>query len=227
MYYQNYEDYMRSILGYPMTMPINSNNTYDNYTNVTYEYLTPARNNDEILDLYPEIYKIIYPMVCKICEANTKPITRELVEKMTDEIYLNLESDPNNAEVVNLRVNLPTQDAKETSKTETSRKDVLTKTDSSKVGTNRANRESFNMRNNRVENIMDETQNNENRIIGRGRNRTLRDLIQILILNRLFGGNRPPRPRPPRPPRPPFPGGPGHGPGMGGGPRPPIQPRLF
>ena len=60
------------------------------------------------------------------------------------------------------------------------------------------------------------------------RNRTLRDLIRILIIRELLGrpgfpGNRPPmRPpfpgRPPRPPmRPPFPGGPGG--------RPPMMPR--
>ena len=40
------------------------------------------------------------------------------------------------------------------------------------------------------------------------RNRTLRDLIRILIIRELLRrpGNRPPRPRPPM--RPPFPGGP-------------------
>ena len=55
-------------------------------------------------------------------------------------------------------------------------------------------------------------------------NPLLRDLIRILILQRLFGGGVivPPRPIPPRPPfppvgpgRPPFPGGrPPYGPGM-------------
>lgn len=43
----------------------------------------------------------------------------------------------------------------------------------------------------------------------RPNNNVLRDLIRILILNRLLGGpinNIPPRPRPPRPPmRPPYP----------------------
>ena len=44
------------------------------------------------------------------------------------------------------------------------------------------------------------------------RNTTLQDLIRILILNQLLGGNRrPPRPRP-RPPRPPYPGRPGQNP---------------
>ena len=71
------------------------------------------------------------------------------------------------------------------------------------------------------------------------RNSTLQDLIKILILNQLLGGNfrppRPPRPRPPFPdgpipnPRPPFPGGPGSNPRPpfpdGPNPRPPMRPR--
>ena len=47
-------------------------------------------------------------MVCKICEVNTKPITKELIEQMTDEIYLNIESETTLEEdIVNVRVNLP------------------------------------------------------------------------------------------------------------------------
>jgi len=106
MYYQNYEDYMRSVLGYP----IQSQNTYEPYNYDEFYYETqipvgPARYSNEIMDLYPEIYKVVNPMVCKICEANTKPITRELIDRMTDEIYMNLESQPDMNTVVNVRVN--------------------------------------------------------------------------------------------------------------------------
>ena len=110
MYYQNYEDYMRAILGQPIQMSQNDGyNTYTNYSNTQYEYLSEMpRYSDEILALYPDIYKLVNPMVCKICEANTKPISRELIEQMTDEIYLNLESDTGvEEEVINVRVNLP------------------------------------------------------------------------------------------------------------------------
>ena len=83
MYYQNYEDYIRSILGYPTQ----AQNTYSNDLNMQYEYITQSpRYSSEILELYPEIYKIVNPMVCKICEANTKPITRELIDQMTEEV---------------------------------------------------------------------------------------------------------------------------------------------
>ena len=105
MYYQNYEDYMRSVLGYPAQ---SRQNTYETTYEMQYmpdvTYVNPSNYNREMLDLYPEIYQIVNPMVCKICESNTKPLTRELLESMTDEIYSNLESDPKMDTVVNVRV---------------------------------------------------------------------------------------------------------------------------
>ena len=60
MYYQNYDDYMHSILGYP--------NTYDNcnecYNSFVKHQMTNAISEKE--QWYPEIYKIVYPMVKKI-----------------------------------------------------------------------------------------------------------------------------------------------------------------
>lgn len=211
MYYQNYEDYMRAILGQPIQMSQN-NNTYTNYSNVQYEYVSEMpRYSDEILALYPDIYKLVNPMVCKICEANTKPITRELIEQMTDEIYLNLESDTGvEEEVINVRVNLPK------SKSESSRDRIeQSKTKNTNTTANQKSARNDKLENNsRVEEKSKEISTSSNRQ-NRIRNNTLRDLIKILILNRLLGiGGRPPRPNPPH--RPPFPGP---------GPRPPIMPR--
>ena len=214
MYYQNYEDYMRSILGYPVRqneyMP-----TYENYNNISnsnteYVFQTPNYSS-EIMNLYPEIYKIINPMVCKICEANTKPINRELIEKMTDEIYLNIESDPSLAEsdIVNVRVNLPKENSKSNNSTSSKSKSSTTEVKSKRI------RDS---RNEKSENKVEQNnlpENRESRPIRR--NNTLRDLIKILILNQLLRGNV--RPHRPNPPRPPYPGRPGQNP------RPPIQPR--
>jgi len=80
-----YDEYMRSVLGY---QPMNNFNAYDmNYDN--WEY-----NNMQMYELencYPEIYKIVYPMIQKVCNQNTRPITRELIDRMTDEIYFTLE----------------------------------------------------------------------------------------------------------------------------------------
>ncbi len=224
MYYQNYEDYISSILGYPVqnnmgcSLGYNTDQT-NTYSNANIEYLTSMpRYSNEILDLYPEIYKIVNPMVCKICEANTKPITSELIEQMTDEIYLNLESDTNiDDEIINIRVNLPNSEA------EANRNRQVQKNAQNTSG-NTSKRIRDNRQDNSTKSRVEETakatsQPREDRQIRR-RNNTLRDLIKILILNQLLGGRRPQRPpRPFPPPRPPFPGGPRPNP------RPSIMPR--
>lgn len=86
MYYQNYEDYMRSVLGYPNSTP----NTYDDY----YDEMTQATPNilEEREEWYPEIYRIVYPMVCKTCDdIGNRDITEQLIDEMTNNIYINLE----------------------------------------------------------------------------------------------------------------------------------------
>lgn len=110
MYYQNYEDYMRQVLGYPINDP-NIYESYDYRNNQIYEDTYSSRNQpmsnlseDEIRSCYPEIYHLVYPMICKVCDTNTQPITRELIEKMTDEVYLTIED---SATVVNVRVDTP------------------------------------------------------------------------------------------------------------------------
>ena len=94
MFYQNYEDYIRSILGYPV-----ETNTYEAYMHQpSYEareqYNFQNTDNSEFMKLYPEIYKVVNPMVCKICEGNTRTINKELLEQMSNEIYSNLEMQP-------------------------------------------------------------------------------------------------------------------------------------
>jgi len=89
-----YEEYMRSVLGY---QPMNNYNTYD----IGYDdwempnmYTMSGMNNariQELEDCYPDIYRIVYPMVQKVCSQNTRPFTRELVDSMTDEVYFAIE----------------------------------------------------------------------------------------------------------------------------------------
>mgnify|MGYP004515943237 FL=1 len=96
----DYEEYMRSVLGYnqiPNNIYTGSSPTYDNYYYDT-SYLNSRNynnvNDDEIENLYPDIYRIIYPMVCKSCSQNSgRDITRDLVDTMTDDIYYNIEPD--------------------------------------------------------------------------------------------------------------------------------------
>ena len=171
MYYQNYEDYMRNVLGYP-----NANETTYSFQEDGYNVM----DNTEDMELYPEIYKLIYPMICKICDEKINmPITQQLVDEMTNTIYNNIEA--------------------ETEESQT--REVLKNGD---------------VRNPNAKQL--ETQTRQ-----RTPNKTLQDLIRILILRELFQRsrrpNRPPQ-MPPIPPRPPYPG-------MGAGGRPPIMPRDY
>lgn len=238
MYYQNYEDYMRQVLGYPMNDP-NIYETYDYRNDQMYQdtystrnQLMPTLPEEEIRKCYPEIYHLVNPMVCKVCETNTQPITKELIEKMTDEVYTAIED---TSTAVNIRVNTPKVEENRVSNSNTNRSNneeirspkVRTERTSKSINSNTENREtksSTTMTENRDNSVITETRHS---------NSSLRDLIKILILNQILG-NRP------RPPRPPFPGGPGPGmppprppfpggrPPMGPGGRPPIiQPREY
>lgn len=85
-----YEEYMRSVLGY---QPMN-HNTYDmNYDNWEMPDMTAMNTiqTQELENCYPDIYRIVYPMIQKACNQNTRPITRELVDSMTEEIYSAIE----------------------------------------------------------------------------------------------------------------------------------------
>ena len=80
MYSETYEDYIRSILGYPNYGSNNYNYRENNYQDTSIS----DRNNREVQELetcYPEIYKVVYPMVNKACSTNTRPITAQLDRK--------------------------------------------------------------------------------------------------------------------------------------------------
>ena len=198
MYYNDYEDYMRSVLGYNSA---NSNMYNQEYympnrmqCNMgTYQNMNScSQMQDNMEELYPDIYKIVNPIVCKVCQNNTKPITNDLLEQMVSEVYSNINADDIN--IVN--INIETGDVVTNNRTIDSKEQKISKEQ-------RENRTSEEKRNRRPNNPL------------------LRDLIKILLLNSLIGGPRP-GPRPPY--RPPFPGGPG----MPGGtpPRPPFPPPM-
>lgn len=188
MYQETYEDYIRSILGYP-------NYTYQNQTmNCN---MTNNEQNEVLEACYPEIYKVVYPMICKACDTNTRPVTPALIDELTNEIYVSIESDNE----INVNINL----TNEIGNTINNRSTTTNKTNTSKP-----------------ENVR-ETRGEDRQF----RNRGLQDLIRILLIRELLGrpgnpGHRPPMPPHGRPPmRPPFPppGGPGQGP------RPPMMHR--
>ena len=164
MFNESYEEYIRSILGYPNYQSNNYINTYNN------EYAQNRQrnsSNSEIEGCYPEIYKIIYPMINKACRNNFEPITPELVERITDDIYSSVEADNQ----INININLTNEiGTNENRSDNTSRRDIKKE-------------------NNKINNIQ-EDKKIENRGEDRQfRNRNLRDLIKILIIRELLGGS--------------------------------------
>ncbi len=51
------------------------------------------RNNYNLEEFYPDTYKVIHPIVVKECSTNTMPITKEIIEKLTDNVYNAVEID--------------------------------------------------------------------------------------------------------------------------------------
>lgn len=254
---ESYEEYIRSILGYPRADYFNSNETidqcqncnnmnyYSNIGNTNFDskfndfynisnsngfYNTGnsngfynnnfnndfrIENREKLENCYPEIYKLVYPMVLKKCQNSRATITADDIDNITDEIYYALE----NKEGIELNINLTNN--------------VSNSRDMNLQNLNEKRDKS----NNKTEiKIKEKTEKRETRQINKG----LRDLIKILLLRELLNrpGQRPPMPgpgpyppvrppmpgpgprppvRPPLPPRPPMPGS--------GGPRPPIRPR--
>ena len=222
MFDESFDEYIRSILGYPSTcmgrnmygMESTMTSMGNNMPNMMSNAMPSTMSNSELEACYPEIYKVVYPMVNTACRNNTRPITKELVDNMTNEIYFAIEGNDN------VTINLQTGDTN---------MPVQNRNSSTINNTNSANNvNTSETRKDEATPTSSGEQRGENRQFRPIRNRTLRDLIRILIIRELLGrpgfpGNRPPmRPpfpgRPPRPPmRPPFPGGPGG--------RPPMIPR--
>lgn len=181
--YQNesIDSYIRSILGYSSTdmncNDMNTNYMMDTRQNMNTDYLT--EQNSELEECYPEIYKIVYPMILKRCANVTGRVTRDLVEDMTREIYEAVEGD--NHIQININLQNEIQNTNMNRATE------------NKAQVNMAKRESTG------ENRQSSEAKQENRQM---RNSTLQDLIRILIIRELLRRNRPNRP----PHRPPMPG---------------------
>lgn len=167
MYNETYDEYIRSILGYP-----SNTNSYNNYQDYNYE----TASDMELEKCYPEIYKIIYPMITKKCNNVRNSITNEEIEDMTDEIYYAIEANNEIQLNINLTNNVKTNNMQRTSE----KKPEV--------------------------NIKESTgEKRETRQINRNLRDLIKILIIRELLNRPGNIGRPPRPRPPMPgPRPPV-----------------------
>lgn len=196
MYNETYDNYIRSILGYPARNQFEQYNqempeyqSYQEYRNPTFNTnINISGNNVELENSYPEIYKIVYPMVIKKCEnVRSETFSKSDIENMTDEIYYALEEKQEKRININLTNNMSSTKAQNNSAVSTSAK-VENKRPDVKIS-------------------QKAIENSEKRQINSG----LRDLIQILLIRELLNRQRPPF-------RPPMPNPPGPGP------RPPMRP---
>lgn len=192
MYNETYDDYIRSILGYAPAKGYedsyqdyrnqNMSMNYNMNSNMNTNYMNTTSDMD-LESCYPEIYKIVYPMVCKKCDSVRMPVTNDDIQNMTDEIYFALEG---RAEV-QLNINLGNE----------VRSSEISNTNVAKTADKKPD----------VKISETSSQNRETRQF----NRNLRDLIQILLIRELLRRRRPPMPGPRPPMRPPFRPGFGHG----------------
>lgn len=114
-----YEEYMQNFLNYPMN---GYQNTYDqrqdsypysyssqnmfgyNYTPNSYSVQNrSSMQSSELENYYPEIYRIVYPMVRKVCTQNNRGFSKEAIDSMVDEVYDNLET--NEITALNITLN--------------------------------------------------------------------------------------------------------------------------
>lgn len=103
MYNQSYDNYIRGVLGYP--------NQDDEYRNSTF-YNMPNQDmyssSEDIERLYPDVYRVVYPMVCSACDRiqfPNNPVNEEMIARMTDDIYDRVEADGR----INIEVNVTTE----------------------------------------------------------------------------------------------------------------------
>ena len=208
MYY-NYDEYMREVLGYPATNQNNQNNQnnrsdpnipYEEFsqTPITYENNTYFRNQNDLTNYYPEIYKMLMPMVKKACDNLYEPVTEDDITKMALEIYFQFEADEVRDESNSTQENR-TAEKSDSSRTINSGTNKRFDRNLEKSITSKPIKKQEDIKENREE-------AEDLRQQRRPNNSLLYDLIRILILNQITGRpNFPGRPpMPPRPPRPPI-----------------------
>lgn len=209
MYNNVYEDYIRNMIRGSDNLRndylncgnnIYNSNLYENdvYGNYEFEnsFMNPQmssnvqfmNNSDEINleECYPELYRLLYPMVQKVCMKCTRSINKDVINDMVEEVYSNFVG--NEGEMTQININL-SNDVRSSKETSTSNPRNSKNTELSKLD--------------RSADKKTEVRSEDRQV--RQRNPILNDLIRILILRELLGrpgGHfRPPFGRPPqRPP---------------------------
>lgn len=205
---------------------------------ITYKENRKQENRDmteDMTHLYPEIFKILTPMVEKICEEHKQEqMTEELIDRLSHEIFINIEDTTNIMNVQNIQINTKENPKMEMTQSNMGQKQSMKPNSHSMMNTKKNQVNSYignpykncrasGKRSSRPqmpikeEKVEEKVEVQENRVISDRNNPILRDLIKILILDSLTNRRPPhhhhhkpvpprPGPRPPMPPRPPFPG---------------------
>lgn len=87
MDFQNYDDYMRNTLGFSgMGNQSMGCMNCNNMCAMPYQNMWQNQPCD-LERMYPDSYQVVYPMVVTACRMITMPITEELIDNITDDIY--------------------------------------------------------------------------------------------------------------------------------------------
>lgn len=88
MFNQDYDEYLRSILGYtPEDLYQGDFQQYQRQFDYGYQNNTNENSRRELENCYPDVYNTVYPIVQNTCRKNTRAITKDLIEDMTNDIY--------------------------------------------------------------------------------------------------------------------------------------------
>lgn len=236
-----YEDYFKSVIGGNFKSP----EYYSTYENKTYEPIqvnTMPNNFNDTIELYPDIYKVVLPMIDKMLVGkDVNSLDEIILDKWTLEIYDSLEAEDNTSKNNQIYESETTSSNKVGNITDTkmvnsnpvTSLNQLNKINQTTSSSNRLNNsnlsqtvssnQTMNNQNNYAKNVSNsniqtkEVSNSNIQtkevinsnvqakeetvdVVSRYQNRKnplLRDLIKIMILNRIFGNNnynRPPRP---------------------------------
>ncbi len=248
-----YDDYFKNIIGGNINSPEYYVSTYENKTyeprqvntlpGYSYSSTNDDFEDDKILELYPDIYRVVSPMVDKLLDGkDTNNISESMLVNWTVEIYDALETDEvvskstlnNNGNVLNTNNPNSVTTNKLNSYANQNTTTNLNQRTNNSLNNNLRNNQNLNSNSlnnqsgtyesettsakNIVKNNITDSRNVNNSdtvltntepkvvdVVSRYRNYRnpiLRDLIRILILNRIYGNNRPtrpnlgPRPRP-------------------------------
>lgn len=177
MEYQNYDDYMRSILGY--SVPSVPNFSQRNLNTNIYSSSNMFQSNSNLERMYPDTYRAVYPIIVSTSNMVTLPITEEMLDRMVDDIYDKVETNG----IININVEFRNRDdSKLREKTNISKSDV----NSSKLDD--SSRQNFNPGRPPRPPMPPRPPIRPNP--PRPRNPVFRDLIKILLLRELLGRNQ-------------------------------------